>query len=271
MSMQQINDHEFEKFQKLLFDISGISLTPAKKPLVAGRLSKRLQFHQLSSFHDYFKLLKSNTHPHELQIALDLLTTNETYFFREGEHFKFLRECAEASKLQRNPFRVWSAACSSGQEPYSIAMVLEDCLGAREWEVLASDISTQVLAKAQQGLYSATEAERIPREYLTRFCLKGIGPQQGTLLVEPKLRQKVNFFQVNLNTELPRVGEFDVIFLRNVMIYFEVETKRQVVQRLQDRLKPNGYLLTGHSETLNGINNTLKTISPSVYQKHRGT
>lgn len=267
MSALQISDHEFESFQKMLLGIAGISLSPAKKPLVAGRLSKRLRHHQLSSFHEYFKLIKSNRHPEELQIAVDLLTTNETYFFRESDHFRFLHQRAESAKQQRSPFRVWSAACSSGQEPYSIAMVLEDCLGNREWEVLASDISTQVLAKAQQGLYPTAEAENIPREFLSRYCLKGVGTQAGTLLVDKPVRQKVQFFQANLNTDLPRVGEFDIIFLRNVMIYFEQHTKRQVVQRLQACLKPGGVLITGHSETLNGINEELKMLSPSLFQK----
>lgn len=264
-----INDREFSQFQSLLYDIAGISLSDAKKPLVVSRLAKRLREHQLSSYGDYFKLLRSEEHPHELQTAIDLLTTNETYFFRESTHFDFLRQQAEKSKLTGGgkSFRIWSAASSSGQEAYSMAMVLDDVLGTRPWEILASDISTSILEKARQALYPIAQAEQIPKPYLSRYCLKGVGAQEGSFLIDKPLRARVNFFQANLNKDLPRIGEFDVIFLRNVMIYFDLDTKREVVSRLQARLQRGGYLVVGHSESLNGVNNELQVMSPSIYRK----
>lgn len=264
----EINENEFAQFQKMLYGIAGISLSASKKPLVVSRLSKRLREHQLSSYTEYLKLLDSGAHPNELQTAIDLLTTNETYFFREPNHFQFLRSHLAGVKLNGagSPFRVWSAASSSGQEAFTIAMVLADCLGTRPWEVMGSDISTQVLAKAKQALYPIEQAEHIPKELLGRYCLKGVGAQAGMFLMARELRDRVSFQFANLNTDLPRLGEFDVVFLRNVMIYFDVDTKRAVVQRLKQHIKPGGYLLIGHSETLNGINSDLKMIAPSIYR-----
>lgn len=262
-----LHGHEFERFRALIHRIAGISLSAAKKPLVAGRLAKRLRHHQLDSFDAYFRLITSADNGAELQVAVDLLTTNETHFFRESRHFDFLREKVLPAYRPGRPFRVWSAASSSGEEPYSIAMLLADCLGDAPWEVAASDISTRVLEKARSGLYAMERAKDIPRHYLTRFCLKGVGQQEGMFLVERGLRSRVQFMQVNLNDSLPRLGEFDVIFLRNVMIYFNQDTKRQVVERMLPLLRPGGHFIIGHSESLNGVNEMLKPIMPSVYRR----
>jgi chemotaxis protein methyltransferase CheR len=262
-----ISDREFACFQRFIFDAAGISLSAAKKALVCGRLSKRLQHRRLGSYAEYFRVLSSGEDPAEVQMAIDLLTTNETYFFREPKHFELLRKQAELSRDGSGPFRVWSAACSSGEEVYSIAMVLAECLEGRSWEVIGSDLSTRVLQQARTGHYSASRTNHIPTNYLKRFCLKGTGKQEGTLLVDRELRQRVQFMQINLNAALPRVGAFDVIFLRNVMIYFSAETKRQVVQRVLSCLKPGGFFLIGHSESLNDITSTLQQIAPSVYRK----
>lgn len=266
MSTVQITDHEFGAIKKMIYDRAGIHLQENKKHLVEGRLSKRLRAHQLASFSDYLSLLSGNSHPEERQMAIDLLTTNETYFFREPKHFEFLQQHLSQVCLVGEEFRVWSAACSFGQEPYSIAMLLDDRLGNRNWEVVASDISTQVLDKARKALYPIDQAEKIPNPYLKKYCLKGVGMQEGTLLIDEALRNRVRFIHTNLNSELPRVGQFDVIFLRNVMIYFDVETKKSLVKRLKMMLKPGGYLLVGHSESLNGINPGLRMLSPSIYQ-----
>ena len=203
----------------------------------------------------------------ELQVAVDLLTTNETYFFREPKHFDFLRDHILPQHPAGKPFRVWSAASSSGQEAYSIAMILAEGLGDKPWEITASDLSTRVLEKARGGHYPMEHAEDIPQQYLSRYCLKGVGAQDGTFLVERSLRNRVNFMQVNLNKALPKLGEFDLIFLRNVMIYFDIETKRQVVRRIMALLKPGGYLLIGHSESLNGVVDDLQSVMPSIYRK----
>jgi chemotaxis protein methyltransferase CheR len=177
-----------------------------------------------------------------------------------------LRDCALASQGS-GTFRVWSAACSTGEEPYSIAMVLSDCMGSRPWEVVGSDISTRVLQSARAGHYTMERARHVPQEFLRRYCLKGLGDQQGTVLVERGLRQRVNFMQLNLIAPLPAIGSFDFIFLRNVMIYFNGDTKRQVVARVLSALKPGGYFCIGHSESLHEVNDTLKQVMPSVYRK----
>ncbi|HSI96473.1 MAG: protein-glutamate O-methyltransferase CheR [Methylophilaceae bacterium] len=262
-----ITDQEFGQFRDLIFRIAGISMSPAKKTLVAGRLSKRLKFHSLASYKDYYSLLTRKGNEGELQIAIDLLTTNETHFFRESKHFDFMRDRILAGHPKGRPLRVWSAASSTGEEPYSIAMQLADLLGESPWEIVASDLSTQVLEKARRGLYSMQCAEDIPRHYLTRFCLKGIGSQQGNFMISRELRSRVRFTQVNLNAALPDMGEFEVIFLRNVMIYFDNNTKREVVHRMLPLLKPGGHLLIGHSESLNGVTDAYKLVMPSVYRK----
>ena len=267
MSHAAITEQEFTQFQKLIYDIAGINLSAAKKPLVSGRLAKRLAHHGAGSYGDYFRILQKDAGHGELQIAVDLLTTNETYFFRESKHFDFLRDKILPGHRAGRPFRVWSAACSSGQEPYTIAMVLADVLGEIPWEVMASDLSTRVLERARTGHYALEQAKHVPKHYLGRYCMKGVGAQEGTFLVDRAIRSRIKFDQINLNRSLPQVGEFDVIFLRNVMIYFDTETKQRVVQRLAGQLKSGGYLLIGHSESLNGISEGLTVVMPAIYRK----
>ena len=265
--MKPITDAEFAQFQKFIFEAAGISMTDAKKALVTGRLTKRLALHDVESFGEYFNLLSNGQNPAEVQMAVDLLTTNETYFFREIKHFDFLRKQALVARSRPQPYRVWSAASSSGEEAYSIAMVLADCLQTTPWEILGTDISTRVLEGARSGLYSMERGRHIPQDYLKRFCRKGGGQFEGHLLVERSLRSKVNFRHANLNTALPELGQFDMVFLRNVMIYFNQETKRQVVARVISTIKPGGYFCIGHSESLNDISNAVQMIAPSIYQK----
>lgn len=262
-----LSDKEFRQFQTMIYDIAGISMSPAKKPLVSGRLAKRVKQHGLESYGEYFRILMQQDKREELQVAIDLLTTNETYFFREPKHFDFLRQQVPGLRRSGKPLRIWCAASSSGEEPYTIAMVLADVLGDEPWEVIGSDISTRVLEKARGGHYPMTRIEGIPRDYLTRFCLKGTGQQEGTFLVDRNVRNRVSFMQINLNESLPKLGEFDVIFLRNVMIYFDMETKQRVVERMLPLLRPGGYFIVSHSESLNGITEALKLVTPSIYRK----
>ena len=262
-----ITDSEFAQFQRFIFDAAGITMADAKKALVTGRLGKRLAFHGLQSFGEYFKLLKSGLHPAEVQMAVDLLTTNETYFFREIKHFEFLRTQALRERSRPQPFRVWSAASSSGEEAYSMAMVLADCMQTTPWEILGTDISTRVIEGARKALYSMERGRHIPPEYLKRFCRKGVGPYEGQLLVERSLRSHVSFRQVNLNAALPELGQFDIVFLRNVMIYFNNDTKRDVVARVISTIKPGGYFCVGHSESLNDITQAVKMVAPAIYRK----
>ena len=262
-----ISDREFADFQEFVYQSAGITLSSAKKALVSGRLLKRLRHYQLSSYRDYFQMIMSGQEPAELQTALDLLTTNETYFFREPQHFDYLRTTILPARKPGDAFRIWSAACSSGEEPYTLAMVLADNLGTTPWDIVASDISSRVLASAQAGQYSMERAEKITKAYLKSYCLKGVGSQAGTFLIDPKLRSRIRFLSVNLNASLPQVGTFDVIFLRNVMIYFNAETKRQVVDRLLSVLKPGGHFIISHSESLHGITDQLKMVRSSIYRK----
>jgi len=262
-----LSDREFAQFSDLIYRIAGISMSPAKKPLIISRLTKRLQHHRLASYQDYFRLITSSQGQDELQVAVDALTTNETHFFREPKHFDFLRNHIIPARPAGRGMRIWSAACSSGEEPYSIAMVLDDLLGAEPWEIVASDISSRILENARSGLFPMARLPEIPKPYLNRYCLKGIGEQEGTILIEKFLRDRVRFMPHNLMEAPPRMDPFDVIFLRNVMIYFDQDTKREVVARLMPLLRPGGYFLIGHSENLNGLTDELQTVSPATYRK----
>ncbi len=262
-----ISEQEFGQFRDMLRKLVGINLTSAKKALVCSRLEKRLRHYRLHNYADYYSLIQSGQDPRELQTAVDLLTTNETYFFREPRHFEHLADNVLAEWQRGQTFRAWSAASSSGEEAYSIAMLLADKLGESPWEVIGTDISTRVLERAVAAHYSLERTSGVPQRYLQQYCLKGIGVQQGTFLVGKELRGRVHFLQANLCAQLPSLGSFDAIFLRNVMIYFEAETKRQVVARMLPLLKPGGLFVVGHSESLNGITDQLKTVAPSIYRK----
>jgi len=265
-----ITDQEFALFQRLIYRLAGISLSDQKKVLLVGRLTRRLKHFGLDTFAQYYRLLASGEHPEEVQKMVDLLTTNETYFFREPQHFDFLATLASlatraSQRRDSRPFRVWSGACSSGEEPYSVAMVLAEQLPNTPWEVVASDISLTVLQRAQAGIYPLERTQGIPPALLKKYCLKGVRAQEGTLLVNAQLRQRVHFRQINLTQPIEGIGQFDVIFLRNVMIYFDAETKRQVVHNMLPALRPDGHFIVGHSESLNGITDRLSPVRPTIY------
>jgi len=262
-----ITDAEFAQVQRLIYRIAGISMPDSKKTLVVGRLSKRLRARNCTSFTQYLKLVGCGNEEQELQTMVDLLTTNETYFFREEQHFEFLRKVILPEHARGQPFDVWSAASSTGEEVYTIAMVLADELGlGAPWSVLGSDLSTQVLAKAQRGQYWLDRVRGLPQESLRKYCLKGVRSQEGSFVIAPELRRHTRFMQINLNQPLPQLGKFHVIFLRNVMIYFDNPTKKQVVERLARQLHPHGWLIIGHSESLNGITDCVRPIKPTIYR-----
>ena len=263
-----ITQQEFVLFQRLIYKIAGISLSDAKQVLLVGRLSKRLKQYGLSTFAEYYRMLASGDNPEELQTMVDLLTTNETYFFREPTHFDFLRNEIVAKRNNPATFRVWSAASSSGEEAYSIAMTLAETMPSSAWEIVGSDISTKVLATAAAGHYSLARTDGIPPGYMRKYCLKGVRSHAGTFLIAPELRKKARFFQINLMHPVEAdIGDFDVIFLRNVMIYFDPETKTRVVHNLLPRLKKGGHLIIGHSETLTGITDRVIGVRPTIYRK----
>lgn len=260
-----LSDKEFKGFRQLIFDEAGIHMSDAKKPLVSGRLAKRLAQHGLDTYGAYYQIVSRDAK--ERQVAVDLLTTNETFFFREPKHFEFLANTIVPALSGQGNLRIWSGACSTGEEPYTLAMTLAQAMGNLRFDILASDISTRVLATAKTGLYPVEDAQDIPKPYRTQFCLKGIGSQDGWFLVDHPLRNRIQFEQINLNTTLPEVGLFDVIFLRNVMIYFNPETKREVVSRLMSKLRPGGYFIISHSESLHGVTEQLQMVKPSIYRK----
>jgi chemotaxis protein methyltransferase CheR len=257
---------EFARFQALLLEITGIHLSDAKQTLLVARLASRLRARKASTFTEYFQIISHPREADELQLAINVLTTNETFFFREPDHFQVLKDFMASLRPLPSPFRVWSAASSSGEEAFSIAMVLADVLGGHRWEVVGSDISTRVLDRARTGLYPLERNDGIPLDYLKRFCLKGQGAQEGMLLIGKKLREHVQFRQVNLNEALPDLGRFEVIFLRNILIYFQNDQKRKVVESVIRTLNPNGLLIVGHSENLMGISDRVKQVRPTVYR-----
>lgn len=261
-----ITDQEFARFQKLVLQATGITLSDQKRALVVGRLGSRLRFRKVESFSAYYQMLQDPSESDELQAAIDLITTNETSFFREVDHFRELANHVQGLRPIPHPFRVWSAASSSGEEAYTIAMVLADLLGSTEWQVLGTDISTRVLDRARKGLYPMERASTIPPAFLKQYCLKGQNRHEGLFLMSRQLRDRVNFVQANLCQPLPRLGPFDVAFLRNVLIYFSLVQKRQVVEAVRAQVKPGGLLIVGHSESLTGICENLVPLRPTVYR-----
>ena len=258
-------EKEFQLFQQLIQDKLGIFLPTQKKALLSNRLWKRLQACKVMGFSDYYRLIQSPQGKNELSLALELITTNETYFFRESKHFDYLQQEILPALKSGNNFRVWSAASSTGEEPYSIAMVLKDRCQC-EWELLCSDVNRTVVEQAKIGIYPEMRTKNIPPEYLRRFCRKGIGPQQGNVRVTADLREATQFFTLNLHEDFPDIGKFDLIFLRNVLIYFENENKQKILSRIADKLKPGGILFVGHSESLHGIGTRFAPIQPAIYR-----
>lgn len=264
-SLPELQDREFNQFRELIYHTAGISMSDSKRALISGRLAKRLKHFGLDSYGDYLHLLTQG-YSEEMQVAVDLLTTNETAFFREIKHFELLRDRL-LDEWQNRSVKLWSAASSSGQEAYSLAMIMLSHCRHQNWNITATDVSLQMIERARCGQYPLHSSDKIPPEYLKKYCLRGVGRHSGTFIVREEVRQKVHFEHANLKHDLSRLGLFDLIMLRNVMIYFDLPTKQQVVQRLVQQLKPGGYLLVGHSETLNGINPALKPLMPSVYRK----
>jgi len=268
-----VSDRDFLRFQALIHREAGIWLAPVKKALLVGRLARRLRELGLVSYGDYFERVVEDEA--EKIRMLDAICTNETHFFREPRHFDFLAERifpawraeADAGRRPRR-IRVWSAACSTGEEPYTIAMMLLSAFPAGwELEVLASDLSTKVLDRAAAGVWPLEKSKEIPEEHLKAFMLRGYGAQEGLMKAGPEIRGIVRFARVNLvGDDWPAGPPFDLVFCRNVLIYFERQAKITVVERLVDRLAPQGYLFLGHAESLGGFTTKARPVLPTVYQ-----
>ena len=261
----QLSNARFQAVCDAFADVSGIRLVPAKRSLVEGRLQKLALESGIDSLDDYVDVVLSGRDPAEFTRLVDKLTTNETYFFREPEHFEVLAEFLDQSAPGQR-LRVWSAASSSGEEAYSIAMTMADHLGEASWEVVGTDLSTEVVRRARRGLFPMERARQMPAAFLKRYCLRGTGPYEGQLLIERSLRQRVRFTTANLMEPLPEIGRFDVIFLRNVLIYFENPAKQEIVRRVLHLLNPGGLLLTGHAESLNNLGLPIRSRRPAVYE-----
>jgi chemotaxis protein methyltransferase CheR len=275
--MYSITSREFRSFQQLIYDSAGIFLSDAKQALLVGRLTRRLRALRLRTFSDYYRYILEGEAPHELEEMLNCVSTNETRFFREKRQFDYLESTvfpawsgAAASGERRRHIAVWSAGCSTGEEPYSLAMALLAHFPSREgWQIdiLASDLSTRVLARAREAEWPIAKANEIPPCYLKAFMLKGTGPREGTMKASPALREVIRFERINLNEErYPVKGRFDLIFCRNVLIYFSAAAKKRVIERLLDHVAPGGYFAVGHAETLYGLTTRAHAVVPTIYR-----
>lgn len=268
----------FAKFQRLIHQETGIWLGDSKSALLCGRLSRRLRALGLTTMDQYYDLVTLPAQHEERVSMIDAITTNETRFFREPRQFEFLewraipRWRAEAERGSRpRAIQIWSAGCSSGEEPYSLAMLLaRHLLGERGWNVtiLATDISTRMLAHARTGIYSITKSADIPEPLLKDYMLKGIAKQDGQMKVMPEIQTVVEFQKLNLSQgPYPPEAHFDLIFCRNVLIYFDHQSKQQVVEHLTRCLARTGLLIVGQAENLSGMSSQLRSLVPAVYTR----
>ncbi len=267
-----MNGNTFSKFRDLIHAHSGIDLAPGKEALVSSRLAKRIRDLGLSSEMEYFDYLAADQSLNELTRLIDLMSTNVTHFLREFEHFELIGEMLR--ELWKNgpvPVKFWSAACSSGQEPYTLAMIVHEAAKAakvdpRLVKILATDISTQILRQAEEGVYSTREVEHVPPEWLKRYFQKESSGSGYS--VADSIRSLITFRRINLSkSPFPMQGPFDAILCRNVMIYFDKEVRSKIVGEAYRLLRPEGYLLVGHSENLSGIDTPFRSTRPTVYRK----
>jgi chemotaxis protein methyltransferase CheR len=261
---------EFEQFRRLAYEKFGLDLRAGKEALVAARLTKRIRELNLRSFQQYYRHVLEDQTGGELVTLIDALTTNHTSFFREPAHFEFLRQTVLPGLRRRDRIAIWSAACSTGEEPYSIAFQVLDELGEAalgRTHILATDICTRVLAAARRGAYPAERFESIPAHRLRRYVLRGEQRWKEWYLVRPEVRAVIEFRRLNLMDSFSHLGPFAVIFCRNVMIYFDRPTQQDLVNRLAGCLEPGGYLLVGHAESLAAVEHPLRYVRPAIYRK----
>jgi chemotaxis protein methyltransferase CheR len=273
--LRPLTDIEFAQPSQLIYRHAGIYLAPTKKALLVGRLARRLRELQLESFGQYLRHVREGSDPLELNRMLEAICTHETHFFREPRQFEYIEhqlvpewERAAAGGARPRVVRAWSAGCSTGEEPYSLAMLLLGRLEGRGWrvEILATDLSHRVLDRARAAVWPVAKAAEIPPRYLRTFMLKGTRTQDGLMKAGPLLRSVVRFERVNLSEPPETVaGGFDLILCRNVLIYFDAASRARAVHRLMSRLGPEGRLFLGHSESLNGVTSELCSVGPTVY------
>lgn len=276
----EVTNREFDRFGELVYTQTGISLGPHKRQLLQARLGKRLRTLGLDSFSAYYDHLTQNdASGEELIRFINAITTNKTEFFREPHHFRYLQEQwaparrAMAARTGDRTVRFWSAGCSSGEEPYTLALVLSESLRTEAgWDVkiLASDVDTEMLARAESGIFPSERTSSIPPPLLSRYFLRGVGGQAGFVKVRRALRELVTFRRINFNDEMwPIRTRFDGIFCRNVLIYFNRETQRRILERLLSFLKLDGVLFLGHSESIVGLVDGFLYLGNTIYARHQ--
>ncbi len=267
-----LTDRDLRTLARLVYDRAGITLHDGKRALVTARLQKRVRAGGFGSFSAYVKFVEQDAGDDEIVALLDAIATNHTSFYREPQHFELLRDTV-ARGVGAQGIDIWSAACSSGEEPYTIAMTMADALGAERAggvRILASDLSTRVLATARAAVYRMDRVDGLPRDVLRRHFEQGLGAQEGLARVHPRRRALVTVARLNL-LEVADLGRrFEVIFCRNVMIYFDRAVQQRVVTMLERHLAPGGWLFISHSESLNGIAHGLQWVAPAVYRRKDG-
>jgi chemotaxis protein methyltransferase CheR len=266
--MEALSQRELDQIAGLAWRTCGIDLKKGKRELIQARLGRKIRQGKFESFKHYYEHVVADTTGEELIALLDALTTNHTSFFRETAHFDFLRRTI-VPRLE-GEIRIWSAACSTGEEPYTIAFSLLEELGmpaASRIHVLASDISSRALTAAERGVYEADRLSGFPRDWPGKYLLRGSDRSEGLFRVKPSIRRMIVFRRLNLMEPFPPANPFQVIFCRNVMIYFDKETQGRLVNRLASCLEPGGYLLIGHSESLTGLKHPFEYVKPAVYRR----
>jgi len=267
-SNETLSLREFDQITEFAFQKCGIDLRNGKQQLVQARVGKKIREGQFASFQEYYRHVENDQTGNGLIALIDALTTNFTSFLREATHFDLLRKTILPGIT--GPIRIWSAACSTGEEPFTIAFSLLDELGAagpNRIRILASDLSNSVLEVAGRGTYVAERFAECPQDWLRKYLLRGSGSSEGWYRVKPSIRSLIEFRRLNLMETFRPPQLFHVIFCRNVMIYFDKATQEQVVNRLAGCLEPGGYLLIGHSESLTGLKHPYNYIKPAVYRK----
>ncbi|MCX7679724.1 MAG: protein-glutamate O-methyltransferase CheR [Spirochaetes bacterium] len=270
--MWTLGDTEFEYFRNIVYRESGIRLTELKKALVQARLTKRLRQLKINSFTEYCDYVKHNYY-NEIENLINCITTNKTDFFREARHFEFIKQylIPQWCEKKKRRIRIWSAGCSTGEEPYSIAIILREHfqpIDVSDVKILATDIDTEVIEKGKRGIYSADAVADVPRELATKYFLKGKGTNEGLFKIKDIVKNMVYFRKLNLLDEkYPMKGKFDLIFCRNVIIYFDRETQRMVFDKFYEYIENDGFLFVGHSETLTGLTSKFALVTNSIYRK----
>lgn len=269
MLTAQLDSHQFQEISRIVYHQCGINLKSGKEALVRARLMKRLRALQMPDVKAYMALISSAQGEREIHTLIDVMTTNKTSFFRESAHFDYLAETILPA-LDQPRLRFWSAACSSGEEPYTLAMVLREHIPAidkKDVLILSTDISNRMLDSARKGIYPKERLQDVPRPLVQKYFETSAGGTDGGYRVGPALRKLVRLAPLNLMQPWPMKGPFHVIFCRNVMIYFDRPTQQRLVNRFHDMLPSGGHLFVGHSEGLSGIRHEFQYMKPAVYRK----